>query len=113
MKNRVTIHIAGEDYVLLSDESASYMQRIAQMVNERIEETRSLPGMSLLKSSILTACNLADEYCKATEAAENLRQQMKQYLNEAESLRGALAEAQKQIEALQSRRNAESTNETD
>lgn len=98
MKNRVTIRIAGENYTILSPESASYMQRIAQMVDERMEETQGLPGMSLLKSAVLAACNFADESCKTAEVADNLREQMKHYLDEAESLRRELAETQSLLE---------------
>ncbi len=100
MKNRVTVHIAGENYVLLTDESTAYMQHIAQMVDEKICESRNLPGMSLLKSTMLAACNLADESCKATQMATQLQEQVAQIEQEMETLRRELEDSQRMLDEL-------------
>lgn len=100
MKNRVTIRIAGEEHVVLTDESAAYMERIARMVEDKLGEAISVPGISRLKATTLAACNLADDYIKAAESADNLRQQVSQYLREADALRRELAESQNMLEEL-------------
>ncbi len=100
MKNRVTVHIAGENYVLLTDESTDYMQRIAKMVDEKIRASRDLPGMSLLKSTMLAACNLADEGCKAAEVALRLQEQVKQQGQELEALRREWEDSQRMLDEL-------------
>lgn len=100
MRNRVTIHIAGESYTMLAEESESYMQQVARLVDEKILEARMTPGVSSMQSAVLAAINLADAYYKAAEAADNLRAQMKNYLEESDSLRRELAEAQRMLDDL-------------
>ena len=100
MRNRVTIHIAGESYTMLAEESESYMQEVAALVDDKISEARKTPGVSSLQSAVLAALNLADLYKKAGESADNLRAQMKNYLEEAESLRRELADAQRLLDEL-------------
>lgn len=101
MRNRVTIHIAGESYTMLSEESESYMQKIAELVDGKISETKVIPGVSAMQSAVLAACNLADDYYKAVLTADNLRAQMKNYLDECNSLRRELADVKHQLAQAQ------------
>ena len=100
MRNRVTLHIAGESYVMLSDETETYMQELAAMVDGKISEARKIPGVSTMQAAVLAACNIADDYYKSVQAADNLRSQMKNYLEEASMLRRELADAQKLLDEL-------------
>ncbi|MGE4549482.1 MAG: cell division protein ZapA [Intestinibacillus sp.] len=100
MRNRVTLHIAGESYVMLSDETETYMQEIAARVDSEISEAKKIPGISSMRAAVLAACNIADDYYKSVRAADNLRAQMKNYLEEASSLRRELADAQKLLDEL-------------
>lgn len=93
MRNRVTIHIAGSSYTMLAEESESYMQEVANLVDSKIGEARKTPGVSMLQAAVLAACNIADSYYKAVSVADNLRAQMKNYLEESNTLRRELAEA--------------------
>lgn len=95
MRNRVTLHIAGESYVMLSDETEAYMQEVAALVDSKISEAKQIPGVSTMKAAVLAACNIADAYYKSVQAADNLRSQMKNYLEEASALRRELADVQK------------------
>ena len=45
--------------------------------------------------------NIADQYFKEQEAAENLRRQIKEYLEEATKLKMELSEAKREIFKLQ------------
>lgn len=45
--------------------------------------------------------NIADQYFKGQEAAENLRRQIKEYLEEATKLKMELSEAKREIFKLQ------------
>ena len=100
MRNRVTLHIAGASYVMLSDETETYMQELAALVDGRISEAKKIPGVSTMQAAVLAACNIADDYLKAVQAADNLRSQMKNYLEEASLLRRELADAQKLLDEL-------------
>lgn len=100
MRNRVTLHIAGESYVMLTDETEQYMHQIAALVDKKIHEGKEVPGISNMQAVVLAGCNIADDYFKAVQTADNLRSQMKNYLEEASILRRELAEAQKLMDEL-------------
>ena len=53
---------------------------------------------------VLTAVNIADEYFKEVEASENLRRQLKEYLEEATKLKMELSEAKREIFKLQNQK---------
>lgn len=111
MKNRSTINIAGENYILLSEETDGYMQRVANLVNDKISQAKlSKNGISSMQALSLSACNLADDYMKAVEASENLRLQMKKYLEESDNLRKELVLTQKALDAaLKIQKQSETT----
>ena len=87
MKNRVTVTIAGQEYTLVGTEEASYTEKVAAHVDAKVE-----------------AVNIADEYFKEVEAAENLRRQLKEYLEEATKMKLELSEAKREIFKLQNKK---------
>lgn len=100
MRNRVTIRIAGESFTILAEESENYMQEVARLVDDKIIEARKTPGASAMQATVLAACNLADQYLKAVQTADNLRAQMKNYLEEAKTLRRELSDAHRMLDEL-------------
>lgn len=83
-KNKVKINICGENYAISTDESAEYALRLGEEINTRIKEIRmSNPFVSVGQAAVLVALEYADA-CKKTEgSAENLRAQMKDYLEDS------------------------------
>lgn len=101
MGNRVTITVAGKDYTLIAEESAEYVRGIAARVDGKMSELISGGKLSVVDAAVLTAVNLADEGSKEAETSENLRAQMKEYLEESTKLKLELAEAKREIFKLQ------------
>jgi cell division protein ZapA len=67
-KNKVTVLIAGNEYVLTGSESPEYIQRIALFVDRKVLEiTRKNHLLSTSMASVLTAINMADELFKTGE----------------------------------------------
>ncbi|MGI6124447.1 MAG: cell division protein ZapA [Acetivibrionales bacterium] len=67
-KNKVTVRIAGNEYVLTGSESPEYIQRIALFVDRKVLEiTRKNHLLSTSMASVLTAINMADELFKTGE----------------------------------------------
>ena len=54
-----------------------------------------------LDAAIMCAMNLADNFFKEQEKSEHLRQQVKQYLDEANQMKQELSEAKREIFRLQ------------
>lgn len=71
-KNKVTVRIAGNEYVISGAESPEYIQKIALFVDRRVQEiTRKNHLLSTSMASVLTSINLADEMFRLSEALKN------------------------------------------
>ena len=97
MANRVTMNICGEDYTLVADEAPSYMEKIGSMVDGKMKELMGSAHVSRNDAAVLAAVNLADELCKAQEGTENLRRQLKSYLDEANAAKNEVSELKRQL----------------
>ena len=104
MKNRVAVTIAGQEYTLVGTEDAGYTEKVAAHVDEKVREVMVSARVSLVDGAVLAAVNIADEYFKEVEAAENLRRQLKEYLEEATKLKMELSGAKREIFKLQNKK---------
>jgi len=58
----VEIKVFGQVYTVKTDEGEDHIQKVAQSVNEKMEEvTKNTKSVSTLNVAILTALNLADD----------------------------------------------------
>ena len=104
MRNKITVNIAGQSYTLVAAEDAAYMEKVASHVDAKIQEVLETSKVSLMDGAMLGALNIADEYVKEVEASENLRRQLKEYLEEATKLKMELSEAKREIFKLQNKK---------
>ena len=104
MRNKITVNIAGQSYTLVAAEDAAYMEKVASHVDAKIQEVLETSKVSLMDGAMLGALNIADEYFKEVEASENLRRQLKEYLEEATKLKMELSEAKRAIFKLQNKK---------
>jgi cell division protein ZapA len=71
-KNKVTVRIAGNGYVITGSESPEYIQKIALYVDRKVLEiTRRNHLLSTSMASVLTAINMADEMFRTNEELKN------------------------------------------
>ena len=63
MANRMVLHIAGQKYNLVSDESADYMHEVAELARQTVAHCGGSPSFASTRT-------LADDYIKAKSAAE-------------------------------------------
>ena len=73
-------------------------------MDEKVREVMDGAHVSLVDGAVLAAVNIADEYFKEVEAAENLRRQLKEYLEEATKVKMELSEAKREIFKLQNKK---------
>ncbi len=99
MRKRMELKVAGQSYFVIGEDSKeSHMKKIGNMVDEQVTRIRRQnPSASTVQSVIMAACNIADDCIHANEAADNLRMQMKNYLEEASNLRAQLNEMKKEL----------------
>ena len=103
MANRVVITISGEEYTFVADESSAYMQKVGSYVNDKMEEVLKSAKVGRSDAAVLTAVNIADELFKAQAAAEQLRGQIKGYLDEAGKAQAEVSELKREVFRLQQR----------
>ena len=101
MANRVVISICGEEYTFIADESAAYMQKVGSYVSEKMEEVLSSAKVGRTDAAILTAANITDELFKAQAASEQLRSQIKGYLDEAGKAQAEASDLKREVFRLQ------------
>ena len=103
MKNKVVVTIAGQEYTMVAVEDEAYVRKCADYVDSQLRDLMSnkLPKET---AAVLAAMNMADLYFKEQDAAENLRRQIKENLEEASRLKTELSEAKREIFKLQTRK---------
>ena len=101
MANRVVVTICGEDYTFVAEESTSYMQKVGSYVGDKMTEILNGAKVGRTDAAILTAANIADELFKAQEANQQLRSQIKGYLDEAGKAQAEVSELKREIFRLQ------------
>ena len=92
MKNRVAVSIAGREYTFTASEDESYVRRVAAFVDQKLAEVSQAARISPLDCAVLACANIADEYFKLQSASENLRQQLKAYLEESSCMKAEISE---------------------
>ncbi len=97
MANRVTMSICGADYTLVAEESAAYMEKVGALVDKKMSEVMEAAHIGRSDAAVLAAVNIADELFKAQEASENLRRQLKVYLDEANQAKNEVSELKRQL----------------
>ena len=105
MANRVSITICGEDYTFVAEESASYMQKVGSYVGDKMAEVLNSAKVGRTDAAVLTAANITDELFKAQAVAEQLRAQIKGYLDEANRAQAEVSELKREIYRLQQRQD--------
>ncbi|MGN0587014.1 MAG: cell division protein ZapA [Oscillospiraceae bacterium] len=99
--NKVKVTICGKDYSLMSEEKPSYYTSLAKKVENAINEmTSQSKSLTIQSAAVLAALSAFDDAQKANESIDNIRTQIKEYVNDACKARAERDEAQKEIDAL-------------
>ena len=110
MANHVVISICGEEYTFVAEESSSYMQRVGSYVNDKMAEVLESSKVGRTDAAVLTAVNIADELFKAQAEADQLRAQIKGYLDEAGRAQSEVSDLKREVFRLQQKLDAQSRN---
>ena len=104
MKNVVKVQLAGRSYNLTSTETPDYTIRLSRELNKRLDMIMSQSeSLSSLDAALLCAMDCLDELTKATRNVENIRSQIKDYVDDAAQARLAAEEANKELRVLRAK----------
>ena len=99
--NRVKLTICGANFVIVSEDEESYVQELGTRLDEEMNELMTKnQAISVTGAAVLKALDYLDELRKATMSADNMRGQVRDYLEDASKARLATQEAQQEIARL-------------
>ncbi|MEG1996751.1 MAG: cell division protein ZapA [Oscillospiraceae bacterium] len=102
--NRVKIAICGKEYVINTEESASYLKDLANTLDTKINEyVNQNDVITVPTATLLVALDLLDANVKDSSDKDNIRRQLLEYLEEATSARTEIMELKREIESLKAK----------
>ncbi|MGI6039069.1 MAG: cell division protein ZapA [Clostridiales bacterium] len=104
MKKRTVVTICDMEFSLIGEENEEYTKKVAEHVDKRMREVSSSVGISTLDAAVLTAINIADDYFRQVDSAENMRSQLKDYFDELSRLKDENAELKRELNKLRNTR---------
>lgn len=102
--NKVKVTICGKEFNLKTDDSPVYFTKLAKKVDDEIYKMMSsADNMSIQAAAVLAALSAYDEAQKANDSIDNIRTQIKEYVDDACQARAERDEAVKKQEELMTR----------
>lgn len=98
-KNKVHVKIGGASYTIVTEDDTEYVEDLAEMINNEIKSIcNSNPSLSITQAAVLVALDQADANKKATASSDNLRAQIKDYLEDSARARMEVDVARREVE---------------
>ncbi len=113
--NTIKLCICGTDYYISTGEDPEYVAELGEYISNMVERMmQQNSSLSMTKALLLCCMNTLDELNHANTSADNLRSQIKEYLEEAsrsrsevEALRRELDQLKKELSGLANYKAAE------
>ncbi len=105
-----SLKIAGEEYRIVSDESAEYMQELAHDLDIKISNITKSSRVSTTQAAVLVALQYADTATKNSGNADTLRAQLKSYLEDAAQAKSERDFYKRELEKAKAINEAEEKN---
>lgn len=102
-KNRIKIKVCGNEFNILSEDSAEYTQSIASAVDKNMKSILEVsPHASISSVAILSALDFCDLTKKLEEQNNIMKTQIQEYLEDSQKAREEADEARKEADRLKS-----------
>ncbi|MBR5774227.1 MAG: cell division protein ZapA [Clostridia bacterium] len=100
-KKKVRIVICSTEYTVVTEDSAEYLQSLAAELDKTLRElVEGGRRVSMTQASVLLALHYLDEKKKAEQSTDNIRDQLKEYLQDAAKARMEADDAKRENERL-------------
>ena len=84
MANKIALNIAGFNLIINTQEDEAQVRRLNDMLNNDLRQILTQnPSASVTNAALLCALDYLDRYDKATNNANNMRDQIKDYMSDA------------------------------
>jgi len=72
-RNRLSVHIYGQQYKIVGKASSNYMRMVGSYVDDKMKQIGESNGrLDTTKIAVLTAVNIADEYFRLKQEYDEL-----------------------------------------
>lgn len=100
-KNKVQVKIGGATYTIVTEDDSQYVEDLADFLNSEIRSIcNANPSLSMTQAAVLVALDQTDACRKASASADNLRVQIKDYLEESARAKMEVEVARREVERL-------------
>ena len=104
-KSKVKINVAGMNFSLVTEDEPAYIEGLAKNLSKKIEEiVESNTNLSVAQAAVLVALDCEDELSKHNNSSDNLRAQIKDYLEDAARARMEAENYKRELEKLKAAR---------
>ena len=98
---KVKLTICGSSYIVSTTDSEEYVNQLAERLdNDMTEIMTQNPSASVAASAVISALSYLDELNKNASSTDNMRAQIKDYLEDAAKSKMAEEEARREVEKL-------------
>ena len=100
-KNKVKLNIGGVDYTISTEDDPKYVMALGDELDAMLTRAmRDNNRLSVTQAAILIALDYADQCKKAEVSADNLRSQIKEYLEDSARSKMDAEIARREVERL-------------
>ena len=100
-KSKVKINVAGMNFSLVTEDEPAYVEGLAKQLSKKIEDiVAGNTNISVAQAAILVALDCEDELSKHNNSSDNLRAQIKDYLEDAARARMEAENYKRELEKL-------------
>lgn len=98
---KVKLTICGSNYIVSTTDSEEYVNQLAERLdNDMTEIMTQNPSASVAASAVISALSYLDELNKNASSTDNMRAQIKDYLEDAAKAKLDAENARRQVEKL-------------
>ena len=99
--NKIKLYIAGVEYSIIAEDDVKYVQELGRDLDRALTKImKESPRLSTTQAAVLAALSYADECKKASDSADRLREQIKDYLDDASNAKSKADLARHESENL-------------
>ncbi|MBQ6380940.1 MAG: cell division protein ZapA [Clostridia bacterium] len=100
-KSKVQINVAGMNFSLVTEDDPAYIEGLAKQLSKKIEDiVAGNTNISVAQAAVLVALDCEDELSKHNNSSDNLRAQIKDYLEDAARARMEAEGYKRELEKL-------------
>ena len=99
--NKIKLEICGASYVIATTDTEEYILSLAEKLDADMNQMMTNnPSASIATAAVIRALGYLDELKKSTSGADNMRAQIKDYLEDAAKAKLSAEEARREVERL-------------